>query len=220
MAGTASPRQKRNPLRRLLHLFHRSSSTPANRAHPSSSTSPATSTPTHAKPTSSTPSSVRPSSSCQSVKLDPGGRLASQTSQTGCLVQPCPTAAVAVGQVILNRALELLSPQERATIEEHIIATADDIISAVGKALNAAQKKQNLCENKRWTFTFGGHTVTLREEADKVLLWLDRFKQVGDIAVNADPIHAGLPWAGIRLLLEVRKDNDYFFQASKISIVF
>jgi hypothetical protein len=203
--------KKASPLRRLLHLFPRSSSTLANQADPSSSTSPAASTPTHAKPTSSTPSIVWSSSLCQSVKLDPGGRLASQTSQTGCLVQPCPTAAVALGQALLNRALELLSPQERVTIEEHIIATTDDIISAVEKALNAAQMKQNLCENKRWTFTIGGHIVTLREEADKVLLWLDRFKQVGDIAMNADPIHAGLPWAGIRLLLEIQKDNDFSF---------
>jgi hypothetical protein len=49
----------------------------------------------------------------------------------------------------------------------------------------------------------GRHTFKLQDEADKVILWLDRFKQVGDIAVNADQIHAGLPWAGIRLLLEV-----------------
>jgi hypothetical protein len=127
-----------------------------------------------------------------------------------CPVQPCPTAALALGPALLNRALELLSPRERGTIEEHIIATTNGINSALEQALNAAQMKQNLCENKRWTFTFGGHTVTLREEADKVLLWLDRFKQVGDIAVNVDPIHAGLPWAGIRLLLEVRKDSDHF----------
>jgi hypothetical protein len=53
-------------------------------------------------------------------------------------------------------------------------------------------------------FTFAGRTVTLKEEADKVVHWLNRFKSVGDVAVNADPVHAGLPWAGIRLLLEVR----------------
>ena len=53
--------------------------------------------------------------------------------------------------------------------------------------------------------------MRLRDEADNVMLWLDRFKQVGDIAVNADPIHAGLPWAGIRLLLEVWQDSDYLF---------
>jgi hypothetical protein len=33
--------------------------------------------------------------------------------------------------------------------------------------------------------------------------WLDRFKQVGDVASNADPVHVGLPWAGIRVLLDV-----------------
>jgi hypothetical protein len=36
------------------------------------------------------------------------------------------------------------------------------------------------------------------------MLWLDRFKQIRDIVVNADPIRAGLPSVGIRLLLEVR----------------
>jgi hypothetical protein len=53
-------------------------------------------------------------------------------------------------------------------------------------------------------FTFRGCIVRLRDEADNAMLWLDRFKQIRDIAVNADPIHAGLPWVGIRLLLEVR----------------
>lgn len=43
----------------------------------------------------------------------------------------------------------------------------------------------------------------LRDQADKIIHWIDRFKAVGDVAVNADPIHAGLPWASLRLLLEV-----------------
>jgi hypothetical protein len=81
---------------------------------------------------------------------------------------------------------------------------SDDIASALEHAFEAAQAKREACEDKRWIFTAGGHTLRLLDEADKVILWLDRFKQVGDIVVNADPIHAGLPWAGIRLLLEVR----------------
>jgi hypothetical protein len=32
---------------------------------------------------------------------------------------------------------------------------------------------------------------------------VDKFEAVGDIAVDADLMHAGLPWAGIRLLLEI-----------------
>ena len=87
----------------------------------------------------------------------------------------------------------------------------DDIASALEEALNAAQEKQKVCVSKRWTFMVGKHNMRLCDEADKVILWLDRFKQVGDIAVNADPIHAGLPWAGIRLLLEVYRDFDYSF---------
>ena len=50
---------------------------------------------------------------------------------------------------------------------------------------------------------FKGRTIVLRHLADKVVFWLEKFKQVGDIAVNVDPLHAGLPWACIRLLLQV-----------------
>jgi hypothetical protein len=45
--------------------------------------------------------------------------------------------------------------------------------------------------------------VRLQDTADKIIVWLDKFKVVGDIAVNVDPMHAGLPWAGIRFLLQV-----------------
>jgi hypothetical protein len=123
----------------------------------------------------------------------------------------CLTAAVTLSRDFLDRALQLLPQRERETIEEHVLPTADDINSALQDAFKAARDKQQLCEDKRWTFTFGRHTVRLRDEADNVMLWLDRFKQVGDVAVNVDPIHAGLPWAGVRLLLEVWKDSDYLF---------
>jgi hypothetical protein len=86
------------------------------------------------------------------------------------------------------------------------LPSTDSIASALEEALNAAREKQKVCESKRWTFTVGKHSMRLWDEADKVILWLDRFKQVGDIAVNVDPIHAGLSWAGIRLLLEVCRD--------------
>ena len=38
----------------------------------------------------------------------------------------------------------------------------------------------------------------------KVIRWIDLFKQVGDAAVQYDPVHAALPWAGVRFLLQVR----------------
>ena len=33
---------------------------------------------------------------------------------------------------------------------------------------------------------------------------MQKFKEIGDIAVQHDPVHASLPWADVRLLLEVR----------------
>jgi hypothetical protein len=33
--------------------------------------------------------------------------------------------------------------------------------------------------------------------------WLDQFKHIGDVVSNADPVHVGLPWVKIRLLLKV-----------------
>lgn len=41
----------------------------------------------------------------------------------------------------------------------------------------------------------------------KIVFWLSKFKDVGDIAVNFDPVHASLPWAGIRFLLQVREKS-------------
>jgi hypothetical protein len=118
-------------------------------------------------------------------------------------VQPCAPAANTQSGKLLDKALGLLKERERAIIRENILPNTNDIGSALEDVLKAAQKKQKICDGKRWTFTIRGHPVMLREEADKVIMWLDRSKAVGDIAGNVDPIHAGLPWAGIRLLLEV-----------------
>lgn len=207
MTGAATPAKWRDRLQRLRTPSSDSSPAVTGQTGPSSSGSYSTAKPIPLKPTSSTPSLARSSLSSPSLSLNSGVRPPSPVGQTVRPAQQCPTAAVALRRNLLDRALKLLSQRERATVEEHILTTVNDIDSALRVAFNAAQDKQMLCEDKRWTFTFRGHTVRLRDEADNVILWLDRFKHVGDIAVNVDPIHAGLPWAGIRLLLEVRSDK-------------
>lgn len=81
---------------------------------------------------------------------------------------------------------------------------ASDIDLALEQALAAAKEKQRYCIEKRWTFTFAERTVVVKEEADKVVGWLNRFTAVGDVVANVDPMHVGLPWAGIRVLLKVK----------------
>jgi 3-dehydroquinate synthetase len=38
---------------------------------------------------------------------------------------------------------------------------------------------------------------------EKFLNCMDRFKEIGDIIVQFDPVHAALPWAAVRFLLKV-----------------
>lgn len=102
-----------------------------------------------------------------------------------------------------DRVFLLLSQQDQNTVQQYIVPNATDIDAVVQHALTATRQKQATCQSKRWTFTFRGHTVILREKADNIVKWLDRFKQVGDVASNVDPVHIGLPWVGIRFLLEV-----------------
>ena len=102
-----------------------------------------------------------------------------------------------------DRVFLLLAQQDQDTIRQHTVPNATDVDAVVQQALTATKRKQAICQSKRWTFTFCGRAVILREKADSIVKWLDRFKQVGDVASNADPVHIGLPWAGIRFLLEV-----------------
>lgn len=67
----------------------------------------------------------------------------------------------------------------------------------------AATEKQKDCEDKRWKYELNGRQIILRDVAGKIIVWIDKFKEIGDIAVNFDPVHASFPRAGIRFLLQV-----------------
>ena len=127
MTGTNFLGKRRNLLRPFRKLFP---SPTADETCPSSSTSPSTPKTTLSNPTSSEISIGRQSTSGQSLKSDLGARPGS------------------LEQELLDRALQLLTQRERATIQEHILSTADDIDSAFQKAFDAAQEKQNLCGKK------------------------------------------------------------------------
>ena len=62
-------------------------------------------------------------------------------------------------------------------------------------------------QEKHWQFSFRGETIVMRDVARKILQWIDKFKEIGDIIIQFDPGHAVLPWAGLRFLLKVRMGN-------------
>jgi hypothetical protein len=54
-----------------------------------------------------------------------------------------------------------------------------------------------------WSWNYKGRQIYVSDMMDKVVQFLDKFKSVGDVIANVDPVHLGLPWAGIRAILEV-----------------
>ena len=62
-------------------------------------------------------------------------------------------------------------------------------------------KRQN-CVDREWKLNRSGGTVSARELFGKMVAWVNKFKQVGDIAIQYDPLHAALPWAAVRLVLQ------------------
>lgn len=76
--------------------------------------------------------------------------------------------------------------------------------SQIDELISIAQRKQEECEKNNWTVRIGNHEWKLRDCATKIITWLKTFKEIGDIAVQYDPVHAALPWAAFRFMLQVR----------------
>lgn len=69
----------------------------------------------------------------------------------------------------------------------------DDVLVAVGE-------KRNLCRQKMWKFTWDEKEFILRDIADKMITWVNKFK---NSRTQGDPIDLRIPWGLIRYLLEV-----------------
>ncbi|KAF2740308.1 hypothetical protein EJ04DRAFT_548375 [Polyplosphaeria fusca] len=67
-----------------------------------------------------------------------------------------------------------------------------------------AEKSRQRSVESRWKYTRkNGEVVIIRDVFEKIVRWIDMFKQVGDAAVQYDTAHASLPWAGVRFLLQI-----------------
>lgn len=141
-------------------------------------------------------SSKPPEQSDPRPTLDAGESTASATEPP---VEPSSTFE----QELLDKSLDGLPKPERTTIEQYILRDSGAIESALEAAYSAVKEKYDTCVEKRWKFTFRGRVVVLRDEAEMIINLLDKVQKIGNIAADIDPLHFGLPWAGISLLLQL-----------------
>ena len=78
--------------------------------------------------------------------------------------------------------------------------------------LEEVRKKKRLCIERRLKYKrSNGESVVLYDVYEKMMKWVTKFKEVGDIAIQYDPGHAALPWAAIRFFLQVRYQESWVY---------
>ncbi|KAI1821320.1 hypothetical protein F4861DRAFT_477153 [Xylaria intraflava] len=75
----------------------------------------------------------------------------------------------------------------------------------VREIIRSIENKKADCDRKKWTLfkRHDGTEVKVRDVLDKMVRWIRRFEKVGDVAAGFEPLHASLPWAGVKFLIEI-----------------
>jgi hypothetical protein len=115
--------------------------------------------------------------------------------------------------ISLNDVLTKLTEKEQLIIKPYCQHTISDIRAAVDSTLGAAEMKMQQCVSNKWEVKVGNKTIALRDKVDKVIVFINKFKETGTAMASIDPVHAGLPWAAVRALLEIAVANQNQMQA-------
>ncbi len=74
------------------------------------------------------------------------------------------------------------------------------------EVLQLARAKREECDRKKWKYTReNGRVIELRTVITNVTTYVQRFISVGNVISSYDPVHFALPWAGVKILLQVRR---------------
>ncbi|KAL8876448.1 MAG: hypothetical protein Q9198_005357 [Flavoplaca austrocitrina] len=109
-----------------------------------------------------------------------------------------------------DKAVQTLSDEDKQSIN----FSQPDKATILADVLQAAEQQKQLCMQKRWKFTKkNGHIIIVRDVCEKIIKWIHRFKEIGDVAVQYDPSHASLPWAAVRFFLQLSVNDVQIFLA-------
>jgi hypothetical protein len=73
-----------------------------------------------------------------------------------------------------------------------------------GKVMKKIDQRKAAMEKKQWSFKYRGRIVKIRDCFNVVVKAVLKFKDLGSALARLDPVHAGIPWACIMAVLEVR----------------
>ena len=83
------------------------------------------------------------------------------------------------------------------------IVSGDSVANIQEQAQLVLVLKRKQILQKQWSLQWGNKSIKVRAQIDRIVKIIGAFKEAGSVAANVDPLHAGLPWAGICFLLAV-----------------
>lgn len=100
-----------------------------------------------------------------------------------------------------SRALSSLPPRDQRIFKISNTSTPNKILQDI---LSALERQRDRCKRDTWTtISVGGKQLVIRDLCTKIASYVKKFMEVIDVAVQYDPVHAALPWAGVRFLLRL-----------------
>ncbi|KAJ0384991.1 hypothetical protein COL922a_007275 [Colletotrichum nupharicola] len=76
----------------------------------------------------------------------------------------------------------------------------------IDELISEAHKKQEELEKSRHSWET---KLELRLVFENMIKWIDKFKGIGDVGSSFDPVHAALPWAAFRFVLQWTSTLEY-----------
>lgn len=67
----------------------------------------------------------------------------------------------------------------------------------------AVQFQINKMKQKQWVLQWDQKSIVVRDQAERIVKFVQTFSSLGSTIASIDPIHAGIPWAGVCVILTV-----------------
>ncbi|KFY54785.1 hypothetical protein V497_07443 [Pseudogymnoascus sp. VKM F-4516 (FW-969)] len=103
-------------------------------------------------------------------------------------------------QMSSNKEHEELFVKYEAILDENSPSKADNATFPQKMEANV-QKQISVMKQRQWVLQWDKKSIVIRDQAERIVKFVRTFSALGNAIANIDPIHVGIPWAGVCAVL-------------------
>jgi hypothetical protein len=122
------------------------------------------------------------------VDVQPSTSENKQNDDTTQSDEPPPTdqKALPLGEEMWKRVFDRLKDEDLALLKQFRVSQNGEIMHILTQIKEEAEKQKEACTDRE-TFDLFGKKVVLRDQAEKLVKWVNKFQPIGDIASAGKP---------------------------------